>query len=396
MAVFERAEYRERLAKTKQRMELAGIDLLIVSEPGNMAYLSGYESTSYYARQFVIVSTDDDEPLWVGREWTDGVAAAYTTFMDPSRVIGYPEERLSDPVYGPMEFVADLVTDRGWDRQRIGMELGGRSLPYADGARFRARLPNATIVNADALVDRVRVVKSDAEITLMREAGRIGDRAMSIGLDAVERGVRQCDVAAKLLAALVEGLPEYGGHFPEGLVLTSGEQVSAIHSHWSDRPFRDGELTNIELGGCRHGYNVGLTRSVVTGQPSAGLMAREAAYAEAFNVAVELLRPGVTCHDVQAAFHRVVTGHGFEARPRPSIGYSIGLGFAGLDWTEDAANLGPGDQTVLEPNMTLHLICPMRLEHGGWGLLFSETFQVIGTGRAESFSTLPRGLTIKA
>ncbi|MDH4012278.1 MAG: aminopeptidase P family N-terminal domain-containing protein, partial [Desulfobacterales bacterium] len=66
MALFEIEEYQERVSKTKMSMTEKGIDILVVSDPANMNYLTGYDGWSFYVPQVVILSIDDDEPIWVG------------------------------------------------------------------------------------------------------------------------------------------------------------------------------------------------------------------------------------------------------------------------------------------------------------------------------------------
>ena len=67
MPLFPKEEYLERLRKTKNRMRESGIDVLVVSDPANMNYLSGYDGWSFYVPQCVVVGLDADLPFWIGR-----------------------------------------------------------------------------------------------------------------------------------------------------------------------------------------------------------------------------------------------------------------------------------------------------------------------------------------
>ena len=67
MALFRTEEYLERIRNTKARMAEAGIDVLIVSDPANMNYLTGYDGWSFYVPQAVVVSLDKEQPVWFGR-----------------------------------------------------------------------------------------------------------------------------------------------------------------------------------------------------------------------------------------------------------------------------------------------------------------------------------------
>ena len=76
--VFSVEEYKERVAKTKKSMEEKEIDVLIVTDPANMNYLTGFDGWSFYVHQGVIVALEEEQPLWFGRG-QDGNAARLTT-----------------------------------------------------------------------------------------------------------------------------------------------------------------------------------------------------------------------------------------------------------------------------------------------------------------------------
>ena len=80
MALFQAEEYLERNRNTKERMTNAGIDVLLVSDPANMNYLTGYDGWSFYVHQGVIVSLDAKYPLWFGRE-QDSNGARLTSWL---------------------------------------------------------------------------------------------------------------------------------------------------------------------------------------------------------------------------------------------------------------------------------------------------------------------------
>ena len=117
MPLFLTDEYLERLGKTKQRMTDAGIDVLVSSDPANMNYLTGYDGWSFYVPQCVVVSLDADTPLWIGRRM-DVAGARHTTFLSESHIIGYPENYIQTLARHPMNFVGDVIAERGWAARR--------------------------------------------------------------------------------------------------------------------------------------------------------------------------------------------------------------------------------------------------------------------------------------
>jgi ectoine hydrolase len=117
MTLFLKEEYLERTRKTKARMSTAGIDVLVVSDPANMNYLTGYDGWSFYVPQCVVVCLDADTPLWIGRRM-DVAGARHTTFLPEPHIIGYPENYIQTADRHPMNFVGDMITERGWGNRR--------------------------------------------------------------------------------------------------------------------------------------------------------------------------------------------------------------------------------------------------------------------------------------
>ena len=113
--IFERVEYLERLRRTRERMAARGIDVLLLSDPGNINYLSGYDGWSFYVHQALLVAQDEEQPVWIGRG-QDANAARVTTFLEPASIVPYPDDFVQSELKHPMDFVANQLKARGWDR----------------------------------------------------------------------------------------------------------------------------------------------------------------------------------------------------------------------------------------------------------------------------------------
>jgi ectoine hydrolase len=386
MLPFARSEYLERIARTKRRMDEVGIDVLLVSNEPNMNYLSGYDGYSAYVPQLLFLAMEDEEPLWVGRAQDEG-CARNSVFMDQARIVGYPERYIGNPELHPMAYMADLLRERGWAGKRLGVERDTGELTPLALAELQRHLPSAAMVDAGSLVNWLRMVKSPQELIYMRQAGVISDLAMQTAIATIAEGERQCDAAAAITATLIRGTNEFGGGVANPVTLATGLRSAGPHLTWTEERFQPGDATNIELGGCRYRYHCGLSRTVVVGAPEARLAALAPIVTEGMAVALDAARAGAACEDVEAVFRRFTTERGAEKNSR--IGYAIGNG-----WAEGTASLQPGDTTVLEPNMTFHMMLGFWQED--WGFVCSEVFRVTDDGAPETFSTLPRQLFVNA
>ena len=211
---------------------------------------------------------------------------------------------------------------------------------------------------------------------MLRQAAAIAGIAMQTAYDAVKPGVRQNDLMAEVVAAQIRGTPEYGGDMTalHPLVL-AGESASTAHPLWTDAAFENNQTVAFELGGCRERYNAGLARTVHLGKAPQKLVSTAKAVNEGMEAVLDSMKAGVQCSDVHAAWQRVLDQYGLEKKSR--IGYSIGVGYS-PDWGEHTVSLRGNDTTVLEPNMTLHVMLGMWLDD--WGMELSETVVITDSG----------------
>ncbi len=387
--IFAKGEYLERLHRTKERMAARGIEVLLVTDPANMNYLSGYDGWSFYVHQLLIVTADDEQPAWIGRA-QDARAAEVTTWLKLESIIGYPDDYVQSTERHPMDFVADHLKARSRDRHCIAVEMDNTYFTAACFASLQRNLPDARLEDATSLVNWVRTVKSAAEIELMQQAARIVERVMGVAAEAVRPGVRQCDAVARIYQAQIEGTKDYGGDYTAiAPLLPTGAGTSTPHLTWTDQPFRKGEATILELAGCRHRYHCPMARTVHLGPPPEKLADTAKVVIEGLQAALETVKPGVTCEEVEAAWRRVIARHGIVKDSR--IGYATGLAYP-PDWGERTISLRPGDQTELQPNMTLHLIPAVWLDD--CGVEISECIRVTEDA-AETFCRFPRQLIVE-
>lgn len=389
MLLFESREYQARVARVKNAMVQRGIELLLVASPANQFWLTGYDGCSYYTPQMVAVSLQQDEPIWIGRKM-DAVGAKFTAFIDPGNVVPYPDHYVGSSDLHPMQFVAEEVTRRGWDKGNVGVETDDYYYTAKWDAVLRKNLPGCEFVDAFLLVNRCRMVKSTRELDYMRQAGKIAAAAQQAAFDAARPGVRQCDVMAEVYRVTTSGLPEFGGTFPckppNAMV---GEYCSAPHLSWTDAPLVENDLFYIELGGVRHRYHSPLSRCIYLGKPTERMDFVAKVIAEGLQAVLDKVRPGVVCEELAAVWKSVISRHGIEKDSR--IGYPVGIGFPPT-WGELTASLRSGDRTELEANMTFHCIPAIWMDQ--YGLVISETFAVTERG-AECFAEFPRVLLSK-
>lgn len=367
---FSRDEYADRLNRVRSAMEARGIEALVIGDPSNINWLSGYDAWSFYTPQIMVVGLGI-EPTWIGREMDAG-AAAFTTYLTSEQVVPFPETLVQQKGVHPAQFMGDWMVSKGLNGKRIGYESDVYYLTSAAVDHLKAKLPNSIWADCGKLVNWQRLTKSPAEIVMLQQAAIIAGKAMQVAYDGVRPGVRQCDLMADITATMIRGTPEFGGDLPalHPLVL-AGEAAATAHPMWTDAPFEQDQTIAFELGGCRKRYNAGLARTVHIGKPPEKLLTTAKAVGEGMDEVLSTMRAGALCCDVHAAWQAVLDRYGLEKKSR--IGYSIGVAYA-PDWGEHTISFRPGDQTALPENAVVHIILGMWMD--GWGMELSETIHV--------------------
>ena len=385
---FTRQEFAERLQKTRIAMQKRGIDLLICSDPSNMAWLTGYDGWSFYVHQAVIVPPEG-EPIWYGRG-QDANGAKRTAYLAHGNIIGYPDHYVQSTERHPMDFLSGIIAERGWDKLTIAVEMDNYWFSAAAFASLQNHLPNARFVDGTALVNWQRAVKSRTELDYMRKAARIVEVMHQRIVETVEPGMRKCDLVAEIYDAGIRGTDGFGGDYPAIVpLLPSGADASAPHLTWDDKPMKLGEGTFFEIAGCYNRYHVPLSRTVFLGKPTQEFLDAEKATLEGMEAGLAAARPGNTCEDIANAFFAVLKKYGIVKDNR--TGYPIGISYP-PDWGERTMSLRPGDRTELRPGMTFHFMTGLWLET--MGLEITESILITDTG-VECLANVPRKLFVK-
>ncbi len=370
-------------------MALEGLEVLFITNPSNINYLSGYDAWSFYVHQMLVVQLEEDQPIWIGRK-QDANAAKATTWLDHGNIYFYSDDYVHSILKHPMDEIARVLAGKGLDKKTIGVEKENYYFTAKAYEQLQKGLPDVLFKDATLLVNYVRLIKSPLEIAFMKKAGRITEIAMKRAIEEINEGVRENDVVASIYQAQVQGTVEFGGDYPAIVpLLPSGEKTSSPHITWSDQRYKKGDTVIMELAGCYKRYHAPLARTLVIGEPDQKVKLLAEVVLEGIEETLTFIQPGVTCEEVEEVWRTSIAKYGFMKDSR--IGYSMGLSYP-PDWGEHTASLRYGDKTILKPNMTFHLI--PGIWYDDYGVEISESFIVTEDGM-DTLSKFPRHLYVK-
>ncbi|GHG83403.1 M24 family metallopeptidase [Pseudodonghicola xiamenensis] len=386
---FTADEYQRRLTRTRTEMAKRGLDALFVTDPSNQAWLTGYDGWSFYVHQGVILLPDRD-PIWWGRN-QDMAGAMRTVWMGADRIWGYADNYVQSTERHPMQELAARLAGLGLEHTRIGVEMDNYYFSAKAMDVLATTLAGATWIDATALVNWQRTIKSAEEIAFMRKAARISEKIVDGLIERVTPGVSKNDVVAEIYRDAIRGVDDIWGDYPAIVpLLPSGPDAAAPHLTWNGRPFETGHATFFEVSGCYRRYHAPFCRTVFLGKPPDVLKRAEAALVEGLQAGLEAARPGNRACDIANALAAPLERAGIERGAR--CGYPIGLSYP-PDWGERTISLRSEDETLLEPGMTFHFMPGLWMLD--WGLEITESILIRDNGPAETFCNRPRQMFVK-
>ena len=368
---FERAEYLGRLNRVQAEAKRRGLDGVLLFQPESVTWLTGFFTRGYASFQFGAVPASG-EPALCCRD-----VEAY--YLD--RTCAFSGRELWRDGDVPLEVGAGLIRRLFGDAARLGIELAAWPLNAARFAGLKAALPRVAFVDASDLASGLRLVKSSAEIALMRRAGRAAEAGMRAAAAAARPGASERDLAAAVCAALVGA----GSDVPGPGVLSSGEGAHHLHGSYTDRVFARGDTIQLETLPCVRHYHARFMRPIKAGCARPDDEALAARLIDIQDAALAQVRPGVSAAVPDGVYRRGVRAAGLAESYTNKTFYSIGLLLppSGGESLEAA----PGADWSFAAGMTFHTYLLAR----DFGM--SETIAITETG-CERLTRYPRELVV--
>jgi Xaa-Pro aminopeptidase len=280
--------------------------------------------------------------------------------------------------------LADIISAADGQVTTVGI-AGFPVFPAPTYLALRERMPSATFSDASDLTADLRIVKSAAELDLMRAASRISDDAMRAGLAVIEDGATETAVAAA-----AEAVIRVAGAEPSFVTeMGSGARTALGTFLPGERRLAEGEVAVLDCGARLHGYHGDMCRTVVVGEPSPEQRRRLEAVEAAVGDAIAAIRPGVTVGAIRDAAAASVAESGY-----------------GDNWWDAFMPHGNGAGQHEPPNAKEHPDMPLRegmvlcIEPGitvpGEGAVIIEQMIAVTSDGAEVLNALPTNMWDRA
>ena len=371
---FRLEEYERRYDLVLDGMKRSGVDVLLIRSPENITYLTGYETPGYYGYHCLVVARGE-QPVLVGRRIELTNVPEFSWLTRTATVHDHDE---------PTAITAKILERLGVARHRLGIEKKAWFFTVDEYETLQGLLPRARWVDCSKVVEEARMVKSDAEVEMIRSAVAIADAACLAGIRAMRPGVTEDDIAGALHKVWCERGAEYTG-LPNFIV--SGRRTGACHATWRGRRLGRNDNGSFEIAASKNRYCGAVFRVATLGRVRPKLRRLYQATEEALHAVVGAIRPGAVAEKVDKVGRDIIRKAGFGPWHLHRIGYSIGVNYP-PDWGEgQIISIRKGEARALEENMTFHLV-PGCIISGELGLTTSASVRVTATG-CEVLNTIP-------
>lgn len=372
---FARAEYDQRLARLKARMREARVDAALFDEIEAMIWVTGFGSSANRWRCAVIPL--EAEPFFLIRALDGGIC------RDRAWIEDVPTYRDWED---PIPVLAAAFAERGLSEARIGLDFESYGMSVGRFAAIRKAMPKAEFVDLGPVIAELRLIKSPAEIDLLRRAAAIADQATVDAAAVCVVGGYQRDAAKRAQMTFVE----MGGDPYRPGPITAGRGWNFLHAPSGDEPLQRGDLVHIELTPRIHGYSARIMRNAVLGPVDAERQRAMDVLIELQDRQIAAMKPGAIASEVDAILRNGIIASGLRDSYENITAYTLGLyGDAGPRTSDFTRIFHPEAHWPLEANMVFHVYA------SAGGAAISESVLVTESG-PERLTRLPRGFIVNA
>ncbi|WGD31961.1 Xaa-Pro peptidase family protein [Ancylobacter sp. WKF20] len=372
-------------ARRKERLLAAmaehRLDGLLMFQQESMYWLTGYDTFGFCFFQSLWLGADGRIALLTRS--ADLRQAQHTSIIEDIRIWADRADAT------PQAQLRDMVESLGGLGTRIGVEYESYGLTAANGKKLDAAFDGfATLVDASRVVDRLRAVKSAAEITYVRQAGKLALAAREAGIAAIAPGVDEGEVLAAMQGAVFRG----GGDYPANeFIIGSGPDALLCRYKAGRRKLSGEDQITLEWAGTYRHYHAAMMETVIVGPPRDRHLELFAAAKQAMEACAHTIIPGKTAGEVFAAHAHVMDGHGLEKHRLAACGYSLGAKFT-PSWM-DPPMFYAGHDWVLEPGMVMFAHMILMDSDSGSAMCLGRTF-LIGVNGNECLTDAPLDLIV--
>ncbi|MGQ9598256.1 MAG: M24 family metallopeptidase [Anaerolineae bacterium] len=351
-------DFANRLKVLRARMEEKKIGLVFLTPGANLFYLTGIPHRDHYRtdhnaygdwavggylglKEGVILTA----PRMGGEYFVSQVAGK--PWFEPVRIIDESED--------PLDVMRQVVSRFDLKGRRVALE----DHAWAETVQaFRSLLPETEFVMASQLIAPMRMIKTEAELDLMRKAGQICDGAFQEALARLQLGVTAWEIENEIDYQLGLMGADFNS-FPTNVLFTNPIKDPTLSLRKAERRLEPGDAITFDFGCIYKGYASDFGRTAFAGEPPAEYLRMHNLVLEAQQAAMQAMKAGqITAAQANATARAVIEKGGYGPEFSHRLGHGIGVTVHEPPWLDVV------DRTVLQTGMTFTVEPSIRIPNG--------------------------------
>jgi Xaa-Pro aminopeptidase len=271
-----------------------------------------------------------------------------------------------------MLILADQLKSLGLEAARIGIEMD--YLPAGDFARLQQALPRASFSGNEAILSRLRQIKTKEEIALLRRLSHIADKSITDAIASVKAGDSEMDIAAHL----TRNIYTLGAEHFKLMIVATGERSQLPNVGPSERKLQPEDVCRIEIFSVISGYQAGVCRTAIVQKAPPHAEKIWQNLVDCKYLLMRMIKPGASCIAIYEAFLAKLSE--LNLPPISFVGHGIGLHLHEDPYIGRTPVIGKSGDARLEAGMVLG-VEPLCYQTGhGYGMQNKDMMLVTETG----------------
>jgi len=350
---------KERLKIFREKIEKENkeIEGFLVTNLKNLNYLSGFDGEG-----FALIETNGKNYLLTDSRYTEQAQKESSDF----KILTEEPNKKNARILALKKILAQSKI------KRIAFE--SNNLSYADFRKYSDSFESIEFLPTENIIELLRMIKYKEEIIKIKKAAQITTESLKDVFELIKPGMRELDIASELAYTMRKKGAQKEAF---DIIVVSGERSSLVHGKPSEKKIIEGELIVIDVGANYQNYNSDITRTIIMGKENAKQREIFSIVLEAQNKALEFLKPGVKCKEVDSIARNIIINGGYGEYFGHNLGHGVGLDIHELprvSFSEDTVLL-PGMVITIEPGIYLPEVGGVRIEDSV--LITEEGYEIL-------------------
>ena len=365
---FTADEFLKRKTKVIEELKKQNLDALLIFRQESMYWLTGYDTFGYVFFQCLILTSRGDQVLLTRAP--DLRQAQNTSIIKDIR-IWIDSEKAK-----PTDELKNILSELGLENSNLGIEYEAYGLTGRNAIKLNNCLKNfVKIYDKSELISYFRATKSNSEITFVKRAAELADRAMEAAWKYSKAGQSEAKILAEMQKVIFEG----GGDYPANeFIIGSGKNALLCRYQSEKQKLKNIDQLSLEWAGTYKHYHSCLFRTILIGRANDKHKKMHEACLEALSACEKKLKPGNKAGDVFDAHAEVFDRMGYKKSRMNACGYSLGTTFSPnwMDWPM----LYTGNKYIIQPGNVFFMHMILMDSDNQLAMNIGETYLVTNKG----------------